>query len=182
MSHPRRRSSSKFWPFAIAADHYRTFKDHGTGRWSVSDFVTYLGIPLAAVGVAAWFDARAQGLPQVLTAVSILTGLSFSLFTLVFTLSARAVDADDHGMQSLLLDLADQVRANVSYGALVGITLTALLGALVMFTDTTKPAGSVTTWLIIFLGVQMLLTIFMVIRRVRSLNDGLRANRRDRVP
>lgn len=182
MSHPSRRSNTKFSPIAIVTDHYDTFRSYGSGRRSASDFMVDLGVPAAAVAVAWWFGARAQNLPAVLTAVSILTGLTFSLFTLVFTLAARAVDAENNGLRDLLLDLSNQVRANVSYAVLVGIVLTAFLAALVMFTDTKQPAGFAATWAIIFLGSQMLLTIFMVIRRVRALHDGVRLNRPDPIP
>jgi hypothetical protein len=126
-------------------------------------------MPLAAAAVAWLRGVHAAHVPDVLAAAAILTGLIFNVFVLLFDLSDRAAEKADAAHIGVLNRLADELRANVSYAVMLGLVLTAVLGYLAMFTDTDKPVNSVVTAVIIFLGLQMFLTISMILKRIRAM-------------
>ncbi|GAB3795545.1 hypothetical protein [Micromonospora zhanjiangensis] len=178
----RRTESSKFSAIALVQDHYDTLRNYGTKRRRPADYLAYLGVPAAIAGGVWYFDGRARNVPDVLAAIAILTGLIFNVFVLIFDLTARATDTLPPQMRQFVDQLADELRANVSYAVLVGIVLTGLLGGVVMFTDTDKPLGRVSTLLVVFAGVHLLLTIFMILKRVRAMFRSFRVRREDPVP
>ncbi|MDG4749937.1 hypothetical protein O7630_03190 [Micromonospora sp. WMMD718] len=51
-----------------------------------------------------------------------------------------------------------------------------------MFTDTNEPLGRMSTLLVVFAGVHLLLTIFMILKRVRAMFRSFRVRREDPVP
>lgn len=57
----------------------------------------------------------------------------------------------------------------MSYAVLVGIVLTAILGTFVMFGSDGQPLPLTATMLVVFAASQMLLTIAMIVKRVRAL-------------
>src|SRR5262245_61005395 len=164
-----RTNRSKFSPLALVQEHYDTLRNYQTGRASAVDFVVLLGVPGGAAGASAALGGQARNIPEVLTAVAILTGLIFNVFVLIFDLTARAVDRLSGESRDLVRALGDELRANVSYAVLVGLTLTVILGGIAMFTDTASPLGRFVTAVVVFAGVHLLLTIFMVLKRVRAM-------------
>lgn len=174
---PPPKGRSKFSVVALVVDHYDTLRHHGSGRPRPADYLVYVGVPFGTAAALWYFDIRAGNIPEVLAAVAVLTGLIFGVFT--FLLST-AVDAAQHAERddALIIDqLAEQVRANISYAVLVGIILTAVLGGTAMFTDTGQPTSGPLTAVIVFGCIQLLLTIFMVLKRIRAL---MHASRRSR--
>ena len=176
------RNRSKFSVLPLIHDHYRTLRNASTGRTSVADLVLFLGIPFAAAGTTWINGARAERLGEVLAASAVLTGLIFNVFVLLFDLTMRAADRTDPAHLPRMNELADELRANVSYAVLVGIVLTALLGWFVMFGDEHQPLGRLPTAIVVFGGVQLLLTIFMVLKRVRALYRAFRVTQREHIP
>lgn len=176
------RHHSKFSVWALVLDHYGTLRDARTGRRRVLDHVVYLGLPTAVAVAAGLGGAQASNIPEVLAAAAILTGLIFNVFVGLFDLTTRAADKAGAGNAATLIALADELRANVSYAVLLGLTLTAVLGYVAMFTDTDKPLDTTVTGIIIFLALQMLLTIFMILKRIRSLYLGFQTVRPERIP
>lgn len=65
---------------------------------------------------------------------------------------------------------------------MVGIFLTGLLGGIVRFTDTNEPLRRMSTLLVAFAGMHLLLTIFMILKRVQAMFRSLRVRREDPVP
>lgn len=179
-THPK--AHSKFSVADIIFDHYRTLHHHGTGRPRMADYMVYLGLPLAGAALGWWVNARARNIPELLAAVAILTGLIFNVFVVLFNLPLRASEKIESADLDVINELAEQLRANVSYAVLVGISLTAFLGVAAMFSDTSQPLPTAPTLVIIFSGVQMLLTIFMVLKRVRSLFRAFRVVQPERQP
>ena len=177
-----RRERSKFPAWPLVEDHYDTFRNYQTGRRSTADYLVALGIP-AGAGVLSWaLDGHAGNIPDVLTAVAILTGLIFNVFVLIFDLTARAADKLPEASRELADQLADELRANVSYAVLVGLSLSGLLGAIVMFSDTDKDLSRLATVVVVCAGVHLLLTIFMVLKRVRAMFRVLRFGDAERLP
>lgn len=63
-----------------------------------------------------------------------------------------------------VLQLADELRANVSYAVLVGLLLSALLGGLAMFTDATRPLPLLLSAVVVYGGLHLLLSVFMILK------------------
>lgn len=178
----KRTRRSKFSALALASDHYNTLKNFQSGRYSPADIAIQVGFP-AALAVLSWLlGATARNIPDVLSAVAILTGLIFNVFVLIFDLTARATDNLPDDSRQLVDRLADELRANVSYAVLVGIVFTAILGGVTMFVDTDKPLGVVMTAFVIFVGVHMLLTVFMILKRVRAMFRSFRLRQAEIIP
>lgn len=178
----RRINRSKFSAVGLVQDHYDTLRNYQTGKYSLSDFLTHLGVPAAIAGVSWLLDGRAHNVSTVLTAVAIFTGLIFNVFVLIFDLTARATDNLPAGSRTLVDRLADELRANVSYAVLVGITLSGALGGLVMFTDTERPLGRLATAIVVFTGIHLLQTIFMILKRVRAMFRSFRLRQAEIIP
>lgn len=142
----------------------------------------FLGAPALAAGACWFFDLRVGGSGDVLAAVAILTGLIFNVFVLIFDLTMRAADRTDLAYRERVIRLADELRANVSYAVLVGISLTALLGGLVMFGEDGARLSFVPTMLVVFAGSQLLWTIAMILKRVRALYRTFRVTQPEVIP
>jgi hypothetical protein len=178
----RRTDSSKFSALALVQDHYDTLRNFTTNQRRPADYLSYLGPPVV-IALVTWFlDGRARNVPDVLAAVAILTGLIFNVFVLIFDLTARATDTLPAEARRFVDRLADELRANVSYAVLIGITLTGFLGGVVMFTDTDKPLGRATSAVVVFFGLHLLLTIFMILKRVRAMFRSFRMKHTERIP
>lgn len=178
----RPRPSSKFSPAAIVTDHYRTLRNFDTKRPQLTDYLLYVGLPVLLAGASWTAGAQARNLPEVLAAVAIFTGLIFNVFVLLFELTMRAVDKSDLRQRVITRQLADELRANVSYAVLLGIVLTAVLGGLAMLTDTRVPLNTTPTALLVLGGSQLLLTIGMILKRVRALFNALTEVETERIP
>jgi hypothetical protein len=167
----------------LVLDHYATLRNNQTQRLHLADIVVYMGGPAAAAAWSWIAGLQAQHLPEILGAVAILTGLIFNVFVLLFDLTMRAADPDrtDPARRGALLKLAEQLRANISYAVLVGILMTALVGVAVMLSDS-DALPIIPSAILVFGGSQMLLTIFMVLKRVRALYRAFLEAAPDRVP
>jgi cytochrome bd-type quinol oxidase subunit 2 len=148
----------------------------------VSDYLVYVGVPAIAVGIGWWTGARANNVPEVLAAAAILTGLIFGAFSQGFDFSSKAAEKINSGNGHAAADLTDHLRANVSYTVLLGIVLTTLLGAAAMFGNTDKPLPVAPTLVIIFLSSQMLLTLFMILKRIRAIYMAFDNAQPERIP
>lgn len=163
---------SKFSVLTLISDHYRTlyrYSPDATGKLSLFEFFTFLGIPAFAALLVWWTKTSIQHVPEILGAVAILTGLTFNVFVLLFDLTMRAWDKSTGvitGPSAALL--ADELRANISYAVLLGLTLSAVLGGLAMFTDTAR-VGLPWSCLSVFLGAQLIMTLGMCLKRVRAM-------------
>lgn len=164
---------SKFSVVPLIRDHYGTFKSFDSGQVALIDYLIYVGGPLLLAIFIGIFNVRAGGVPDFLAAVAILTGLIFNAVLLVSDLSVRASEVDQNSFyHQAVKRLAQELRANISYAVLLGLTLSALLGAIAMFTDTSKPLDRWLTMIIVALGTQLLLTVLLVLKRLRSLFSG----------
>jgi hypothetical protein len=177
-----RRRRSKFSSLALVFDHYDSFRDVNSGKPRVADYLVYVGTPLWLAVLTYLRDVRAGHIPEVLAAVAILTGLIFNVFVLLFDLTMRATDRTDPAHQAVINKLADEVRANVSYAVLLGLILTVTFGGLAMLTDTRQPLHPLATAAVVFLGVQLLLTISMILKRIRALYRAFRVTGGERTP
>jgi hypothetical protein len=166
----------------LVSDHYDTLRDAETGRARIRDYLSFVGLPLFLAALVWVRGGHAGHIPEVLAAVAILTGLIFNVFVLLFDLTMRAEDRADPAHKATLNKLTDDLRANISYAVLLGLTLTAAFGTLAMFTDTGQPLSSPITAGIVFIAAQMLLTISMILKRIRALYRAFRVVEPERIP
>lgn len=178
---PRTRARSKFSPLDLISDHYATLRDASTGKASRRDMLVFVGGPAAAAAVPVVLSAPAGRVPELLSATAIFTGLIFGAYVLMFDMTMRATDQSDPARRGPIVELAGELRANITYAVVVGVILTGLLAGFAIFSEGDKLPLAVTP-VIVFLGLQMLLTVFMVLRRVRALYEAYPASQPDRVP
>jgi hypothetical protein len=157
----------------LAADHWNSLtlvdKVEGRVRLSVLDLVIFFGLPLS-VGVATGIaDVQMQTFGDLIQGVAILTGLLFGLLTHVLSLGLRLYDDPRRNRASRIVVLTDELRANVSYAIGIGIFLT---GALMLFEAYHDDDGAAyNAWIsaaVLALVLHMLLTLLMILKRVRS--------------
>lgn len=157
----------------LASDHWHSLslvdEPAGTIQLSWSDVAVFFGVP-AGVGVAAFAaGAELQSLGELLAGTAILTGLLFGLLTHVLGLGLRLYDDPRRTRSSRIVILTDELRANVSYAIGVGILLTGSLMLIAAFTKpTTAGYAPWLTALVLALLVHLLLTLLMILKRVRS--------------
>ncbi|WP_041760122.1 hypothetical protein [Pseudonocardia dioxanivorans] len=164
----------------LVVDHYATMRNHDTKRFGM-DLAVFLLVPAVVGGFTFVVGAQVRHLPEVLAATAIFTGLIFGVFVLMFDMTMRATDKSDPARGAMVIRLAAELRANISYAVLLGILLSGVLGGFVMFTDGDRVPPSISA-LIVFGSLQLLLTIFMVLKRVRALYLAYPAAQRDRIP
>ncbi|MEU8404311.1 hypothetical protein AB0C28_54860 [Nonomuraea sp. NPDC048892] len=176
-------SRSKFSVVGLVLDHYGTFRNYQSGNRSPMDYIVYLGVPVV-FAIAAWLmQLKANNVPEVLAAVAILTGLIFGVFVLIFDLSMRASGTADSIQRSRVARLVEELRANVSYAVLLGLILTATLSGISMFgAEKDQPINRELTALIMLLGSQLLLTILMILKRVRATFRSFYLQYEERIP
>jgi hypothetical protein len=176
-------SPGKFSVFGLVQDHYNTFRNYRSGKFSPADFIVYLGTPTLSGTVSWLLSLKANNVPEVLSAVAILTGLIFGVFVLIFDLSMRASETRESSQREKITKLVEELRANVSYAVLLGLVLTGIISSIAMFKpDDKSPIGIQLTAVIIFLGVQLLLTILMILKRVRATFRGFYLEFEEKIP
>lgn len=178
---PRPRARSKFSIIDLVVDHYASLRNASTGRISVIDMSIFVGLPGAAAAVPLILGASAGRVPELLSTTAIFTGLTFGAYVLMFDMTMRATDHTDPARRGPILQLAAELRANISYAVLVGLGLSALLAGFVMFDETGRLPSSITA-VVVFAAIQLILTIAMVLKRVRALYRAYPAAQRDRIP
>ncbi len=70
----------------IVKDHLATLKDYATGRYRLSDFVLFFGVPLIVAGLLTYFRGiMSEGTALILaTSLSLFAALLFNLLLLVY--------------------------------------------------------------------------------------------------
>ncbi|MGO9590864.1 MAG: hypothetical protein ACLP3K_12570 [Candidatus Acidiferrales bacterium] len=155
----------------LVKDHFGTLRDFQTGKLSVSDVVVFGLLPFI---FALWCGYRAvafdkDALIAVLTAFSIFAGLLFSLLLLVFTLT------DKTDSQSMLYavrkQLIGELYENISFAILVSIGIVTMTIVAATMHRATPEAGTgrVTTFLLVLLMSNFILTILMILKRMHAL-------------
>jgi hypothetical protein len=175
--------SGKFSVASLVIDHYQTFCVYPGKRIKKSDYAIYVGLPLVVAVLIIIFKLRANNIPNILAAIAILTGLIFNAVLLLSDLSTRAIEAARGGPRGEdILRLAKELRSNISYAVLIGLLLSALLGGISMFSNVSKPVPYGITAIICAVGVQLLLTVGMILKRLRSLFGSFELDYEEQLP
>ena len=72
--------------YGIVLDHVGTWRDYSTEKYRPSDFLLFLGVPVAIAGVLVYFygNLRPNLITIVATSLSIFAALLFNLLLLVY--------------------------------------------------------------------------------------------------
>jgi hypothetical protein len=167
--------SSKFSLLPVLSRQYGTLTDARTGKPRPEDFAVVLGVPVLigiVTGLAGW---RISIVGELISAIAIITGLLFGLVIFLFQLRLQlgAPDAATR-VPRPVVDLIDQMFANVAYAIVVGFLTTAvtLIGAAlrepgkVGVTAAPEPMSSLMTALVLALVAHFLLCLAMCLKRL----------------
>lgn len=147
----------------------------------VGRFLLQLSLPLFVVAAVLYWEVRLHNAGQLMAGMSVLTGLLFGLLFLVWTAGIQLRENDRWSASARVVQLVDDLRANVTYACLVSLLLVGTLVAASALTAE-PPEGepdpglglawsAVLVWLALHLGLVML----NVLQRLRSAYSDLTA-------
>ncbi|WP_189239024.1 hypothetical protein [Planomonospora parontospora] len=158
----------------LVKDHFNTlyeFDRDNKSHTSWPDIVLFYAIP-TGIGIFCWIrDVKLYISDVMLGGVAILTGFLFGLMLHIFSIGVKIADDPRYKSGDKLPTLVDELRANVSYSCGIGLLVTVILVIPVAFiSPSTLEAGlnSDMAGLFSTLFTHLVLTLLMVIRRVRS--------------
>ncbi|MEV4382550.1 hypothetical protein [Streptosporangium sp. NPDC049644] len=158
----------------LIRDHFNTLYEFGPGGRSYTSWtdITLFYVFPALVGISCWIaDLKLYVSDVLLGGVAILTGFLFGLLVHVFSVGVKVSDDSRYGSGDRLPVLIDELRANVSYSCAVGLIITLLLVVPVAFVEPEmleKGLNPGLAGLFSTLFIHLILTLLMVIRRIRS--------------
>jgi len=152
----------------LIKDQLDTFVSERTHKPWIPDYIAFFAAPIALGSIAFLFHFRFENVDGILAGVTIFTGLLFALVIHVFTLGLRITDDPRIGSGTRTSRLIDQLQTNVSYAVLVGIVTTVALAVASSTTDSGHRVGRVMTAILVILLAHLVLTILMILKRMRS--------------
>lgn len=162
-------SKMAVWP--VVHEHMDTLRDARTNRYSLSDMLGQFGVPLLLGAVAPILGFRLWDAGQVVQGAAILAGFSFGLAIYVFQLRMEAARDPRIPKGAAVLDLLDELFANVRYSILIGIAVVVIAVAAVAFHQGSEELNAVWTGTIIAASVHFILTILMCMKRLGRAYD-----------
>lgn len=160
----------------LATDHFRTlveWDDKNEAHTSKSDVFIFLILPILA-GVFTYLVGGHMRAPsEMIAGVVIITGLLFGLLAHVLGLGMKVANDDRYTHGDRIVILLNELRANVSWAIAIGLLLNTILVVLGTFggDQTASNDHGYAPWVsgvIIALFVHLMLTLLMVLNRVRS--------------
>lgn len=151
---------------AIITDHISTFKDESTKKYSALDFIVMIGLPGAvAIGAAlSGFHIPDDQVGTLISVFAIFGGLLFNVLVLIYSFSSGD-SADDEVRDRLVR----QSFSNISFSVMSSL-LAVILLVLLLFVGGIVQV--VVEALIYFIGLNFLLTMLMVLKRMHVLLRG----------
>lgn len=148
----------------IFADHCGTLRNYRTRKLSWLDVGFFFGLP-TALGMALWKIGWSPGEPFLqggLAAMSIMTGLMFSILVLLYDFRRKGGASDE---QELERNRLQELYYNVSYMILVGLLSAAVLALGLAFSY---------AWLSAMIGALLFhafFTLLMLLKRIHVMLD-----------
>lgn len=151
---------------AIFIDHFATFRDEATSRNSIADYTVMVGVPalIAISAAAASFHIPDSHVGTLISAFAIFGGLLFNVLVLIYSFSAH-----DRPDDQLRKRLVEQSFANISFAVMSSLIAVMLLVLLLFVSGL---AQTLVEALIYFVGLNFLLTMLMVLKRMHILLRG----------
>jgi hypothetical protein len=156
----------------IIKDHIDTLRDFANGKTSWWDLLLFFGLPLLAsslilFGMGTLIDRASSNI--LITSLSVFSGLLLNLLMLIYDLMNREEhEAGAAKKPSVLARLLREIFANLSYSILVSVFCVAIL--LIAYLDIRSGVFlRIFSFVVYFLVIQFVLTMFMVLKRVHVL-------------
>lgn len=155
----------------VLYDHFRTLRNERTGKVSVADILTFVGLPLLVSGLFWVYAYRLSdaAIPTIITALSIFAGLMINVLVLIYSVSqnvseiTRFRSQEDVNSEKHFLR---EIFANISYSILVCVVSVIILIVVMWFTGQVRVVLSA---LAIGLIVNFVLTLMMTVKRIHYL-------------
>ncbi len=159
--------TSKTAVLPLVREHLATLRHARTDKPRVVDHLTQYGLPVLVGVVAPLAGVRLQDAGQIIAGAAVLSGFSFGLAIYVFQLRMEAARDPRVPRGGQLLDLLDELFANVRYSILAGLLAVVVATCAVAFHD----GSTLNAWWtggVIAIGVHYILTILMCLKRLGS--------------
>ncbi|BBZ80037.1 hypothetical protein MANY_53740 [Mycolicibacterium anyangense] len=159
----------------VVRAHFDTLRDDRSGEIRMLDLVLFAGVPVVAGLALGIFEFRMKDTAAVLAGLAVFTALLFGLVIFVFQLRVQIKDDGRDRDRPRLASLIDETFANVTYSVVIGIVTTVVGVVAAAMAD--KDAGA-PIWIsavLAALGLHLVLTILMCLKRVHSAYQQLRA-------
>jgi len=167
----------------IISGHWNTLKDSSTGKVSKKDIFTFYGLPLA---LASLFLYNNFSLTDNLTTLlinfsAIFTALLLSVLVLIYDQGEKIDQKDTNAVQVLKKALLEQLYFNICYSMVVSLALifSCLAETLSRGKQVYIPINNtvvtidfsciILTPIVVFLTLNLMLTILMVVKRMHTL-------------
>lgn len=168
--------SSKVNILPIVGDHFSTLRNAATGRLSVGDFVTQLGIPIAAAILAFWPGRLdlAHTYGNITAALAIVFGFSFAVTVFVFQLRMQMAEMQISSEQRTVAAIAPQIdtRAPGLVNELFKNCLYAVVlsGFSTLFASIIEPfsLGRIGDLILVAVACHLLLVLMMCFKRLHA--------------
>lgn len=179
--------SSKINISNIWAGHLSTLCDDTTGRTSKIDIITFYITPALVAILIGYYSVSlsSETIGLIVTIGAILTGLLLNLLILVYDQKKNLpkVDQNSNNWQKTQLrhTVIEQLYYNIAYSTLISLFLViisvihslsaniTLPVSIKSFSFTIIPNLQITTPILFFLGINLILTILMIIKRIYQL-------------
>lgn len=159
--------SSKVAALPLVTDHLETLRDHRTGRRRWQDYVLLFVVPILVGSGVAWLGFRLVDAGQVIAGIAVLSGFSFGLAVYVFQLRLEVHRDPRVPRGDRMLELIDELFANVNYSILAGLVFVSVAIAGTAFTQV-EALNAWWTAGIVAIGAHYLLTLLMCLKRLRA--------------
>lgn len=158
--------TSKIDVSVILAEHFATFRDEATNRYSVLDFVVMLALPGAVAILASiiGFHIKDDYVGTLISAFAIFSGLLFNVLVLIYSITDTGPEKDEVRER-----LISQTFANISFSVMSCLVAVMLLSILLFVQGL---AQAIVESLVYFIGLNFMLTMLMVLKRMHILMRG----------
>lgn len=167
--------SSKFSLVPVVTEQYGTLVDSRTGRRRLEDYFVVIGLPIGVAVISMVASWRIAIVGELISAVSIITGLLFALVIFLFQLRLQLGKQETAArIPRPAVKLIDEMFANVCYAIVVGFMVTGvtLVGAATRVNptgpDPLEPINLALSAAVLALLTHFLLVLAMCLKRLVS--------------
>ena len=156
----------------IIKDHFNTLRNQATHKISGWDIFTFIVFPLIASLVILFivgFTLDKDASSILITSLSVFSALLFNLLLLIFDIVTREERASKIIKDSPLKGkFLREIYSNISFSILISVICVAIL-LITLINIKIVWFNQVVSFIVYYLVIQFLLTIFMVLKRVHVL-------------
>lgn len=143
----------------ILAGHFKTLRNHNTGKVEFDDVFTFLILPIIGASTLSCFGIQLNDSATniIITTLSILVGLLFNVIVIIFDIIKR------DSSKKMKNELLNELLTNISYSIVISILIICV--TLLTYIDIAT-IRSVATWVVFLLIGNYFLTVLMILKRV----------------